>query len=309
MKVFRSLDEIKDIKETVVAVGNFDGIHVGHQELIRRTVKSAKISGIKSAVFTFNNHPKNVLAGKRVIKNIMYPEDKINMLKKMGIDYVFSIDFDYRISHTPAEQFITDILIEKFKMKEMYCGFNYHFGYKAEGNTDLLVKLGQKHGFGIHVMDPVRIDGQVVSSSLIRSLIDKGNVDEAKIMLGRNYAIGGEVVRGNMIGRTIGFPTSNILIDETMVTPSNGVYITKCNYNMVQYPGITNVGIKPTIGDNKRVIETHIFDFNKDIYGRMIKVEFVKKIRDEMKFPSVEALAEQIQNDCQTARDYHEEVE
>ena len=307
MKVFRSLDEIKDIKETVVAVGNFDGIHVGHQELIRRTVKSAKISGIKSAVFTFNNHPKNVLAGKRVIKNIMYPEEKITMLKKMGIDYVFSIDFDYQISHTPAEQFITDILIDKFKMKEMYCGFNYNFGYKAEGDTDLLVKMGQKHGFGIHVMDPVRVDGQVVSSSLIRSLINEGNVDEARIMLGRNYAIGGEVVRGNMIGRTIGFPTSNILIDETMVTPSNGVYITKCNYNMVQYPGITNVGIKPTIGDNKRVIETHIFDFNKDIYGRMIKVEFVKKIRDEMKFPSVDALAEQIQNDCQTARDYHEE--
>lgn len=307
MKVFRSLDEIKDIKETVVAVGNFDGIHVGHQELIRRTVKSAKISGIKSAVFTFNNHPKNVLAGKRVIKNIMYPEEKITMLKKMGIDYVFSIDFDYQISHTPAEQFITDILIDKFKMKEMYCGFNYNFGYKAEGDTDLLVKMGQKHGFGIHVMDPVRVDGQVVSSSLIRSLINDGNVDEARIMLGRNYAIGGEVVRGNMIGRTIGFPTSNILIDETMVTPSNGVYITKCNYNMVQYPGITNVGIKPTIGDNKRVIETHIFDFNKDIYGRMIKVEFVKKIRDEMKFPSVDALAEQIQNDCQTARDYHEE--
>ena len=308
MKVFKSLDDIKDIKETVVAVGNFDGIHVGHQALIKRTVKSARISGIKSAVFTFNNHPKNVLAGKRVIKNIMYPEEKLEMLKKMGIDYVFSIDFDYSISHTPPEEFITEILMKKLRMKELYCGFNYHFGFKAEGDTDLLMKVGRRRGFSIHVMEPVKVMGRVVSSTLIRELIANGRIDEANIMLGRNYSMGGEVVRGNMIGRTIGFPTSNILIDEAMVTPSNGVYITKCNYNFIEYPGITNVGIKPTIGDNKRVVETHIFDFNKDIYGRMIKVEFVKKIRDEMKFPSVDALAEQIQADCQTARNYHEEI-
>ncbi len=309
MKVFRSLDDIQNIKETVVALGNFDGIHVGHQELIRRAVKSARITGMKSAVFTFNNHPKNVVAGKRVIKNIMYYDEKVEMMKKMGIDYLFSIDFDYHISHTSPEDFVTDILMDKLKMKEAYCGFNYRFGYQAKGDTDLLMKMGRRRGFSLHVIDPVKVKGQVVSSTLIRELIAEGKVDEVRLMLGRNYSIGGEVVKGNMIGRTIGFPTSNILIDEAMVTPSNGVYITLCDYNFKQYEGVTNVGIKPTIGDNKRVIETHIFDFNKDIYGRMIKVEFIKKIRDEMKFPSVDELAEQIQRDCQTARDYHEEEE
>lgn len=308
MKVFRSLDDIKNIKETVVALGNFDGIHVGHQELLKRAVKSAKITGMKSAVFTFNNHPKNVVAGKRVVRNIMYYDEKIEMFRHLGIDYVFSIDFDYDISHTEPEDFIINILMDKLKMKEAFCGFNYRYGYQAKGDTDLLMKVGRRRGFSLHVIDPVRVKGQIVSSSLIRELIAEGKVDECRLMLGRNYSVGGEVVRGNMIGRTIGFPTSNILIDESMVTPSNGVYITRCNYNFKQYEGITNVGIKPTIGDNKRVIETHIFDFNKDIYGREIKVEFIKKIRDEMKFPSVDDLAEQIQRDCQTAREYHEEI-
>ena len=239
----------------------------------------------------------------------MYYEEKVEMLRHLGIDYLFSIDFDYSISHTDPEDFIINVLMDKLKMKEVYCGFNYRFGYQAKGDTDLLMKVGRRRGFSIHVMDPVRVKGQIVSSTLIRDLILEGKVDECRLMLGRNYSIGGEVVRGNMIGRTIGFPTSNILIDENMVTPSNGVYITRCNYNFKQYEGITNVGIKPTIGDNKRVIETHIFDFNNDIYGREIKVEFIKKLRDEMKFPSVDALAEQIQNDCKAAREYHEEDE
>ena len=141
MKVFRSLDDIQNIKETVVALGNFDGIHVGHQELLRRTVKSARITGMKSAVFTFNNHPKNVVAGKRVIKNIMYYDEKVEMMKKIGIDYLFSIDFDYNISHTSPEDFVTDILMDKRKMKEADCGFNYRVGYQAKGDTDLLMNM------------------------------------------------------------------------------------------------------------------------------------------------------------------------
>ena len=307
MRIFKSLEDISNIKETVVAVGNFDGIHKGHQELIRRAVKSAKVSGRKSAVFTFNNHPKNVIAGKRVIKNIMYWDDKVELLRSLGIDYLFSIDFDYEINHMSAMDFIEKVLLEKLKMKEIYCGFNYRYGHLAEGDTALLMKAGRRKGFGINVIEPVKIKGQVFSSTLIRQMIDEGRMDECRMFLGRYYSIGGEVVRGNMIGRTIGFPTSNILIDESMVTPPNGVYITHCNYNFKQYKGVTNVGIKPTIGDNKRVIETNIFDFDKDIYGRYIKVEFIKKIRAEMKFPNVEALARQIDHDCQTAREYHEE--
>ena len=255
MKVFNTIEEIINIKETVVALGNFDGVHKGHQELIKRTVKSAKMAGLKSAVFTFTNHPKNVLAGKPVIKNILYQEDKIDIIKKLGVDYLFSMEFNELIMHMSTEDFIKKILIDSFKMKEAYCGFNYHFGYKAEGDPEILIKAGIKLGFGIHVLEPFKIDGNLVSSTFIRNLITEGRVEECEKYMGRNYSIGGQVVVGNKIGRTIGFPTSNILIDETMVTPSHGVYVTHCNYNGTQYQGITNVGIKPTIGDDKKNIE------------------------------------------------------
>lgn len=308
MKQFNSLDEIKNIKETVVALGNFDGVHKGHQELIRRTVKSAKMAGLKSAVFTFANHPKNVLAGKPVIKNILYLEDKAEIIKSLGVDYLFSLEFNEIIQHLSAEEFIQKLLIGAFKMREAYCGFNYHFGYKAEGNPETLIKSGMRDGFGIHVLEPFKIDGNLVSSSFIRKLIADGRVGECKKYMGRNYTVGGEVVVGNKIGRTIGFPTSNILIDETMVTPAHGVYVTYCNYNGTCYRGITNVGIKPTIGDNKKNIETHIFNFSKDLYGKQIQVEFLERIRPEIKFGSVSALAQQIEKDCREAERYHQRL-
>lgn len=306
MKIFNSLDEIKNIKETVVALGNFDGVHIGHQELIKRTVKSAKMAGLKSAVFTFTNHPKNVLAGKPVIKNILYLEDKAQIIKSLGVDYLFSIEFNEKIMHLSAEAFIQTLLLDSFKMREAYCGFNYHFGYKAEGNPEILMKMGIRDGFGIHVLEPFKIDGNLVSSTFIRNLIAEGRVDECMKYMGRNYTVGGEVIVGNKIGRTIGFPTTNILIDDAMVTPSHGVYVTYCNYNGTQYQGITNVGIKPTIGDDKKNIETHIFNFGTDLYGKKIRVEFLKKIRPEIKFESFDELAAQIKNDCIEAKHYHQ---
>ena len=308
MKQFNTLDEIKNIKETVVALGNFDGVHRGHQELIKRTVKSAKMAGLKSAVFTFANHPKNVLAGKPVIKNILYPEDKASIIQSMGVDYLFSLEFNEIVQHLSAEEFIEKLLVGAFRMREAYCGFNYRFGYKAEGSPETLMKTGLKDGFGIHVLEPFKIDGNLVSSSFIRNLIAEGRVGECKKYMGRNYSVGGEVVVGNKIGRTIGFPTSNILIDETMVTPEHGVYVTYCNYNGVCYQGVTNVGIKPTIGDNKKNIETHIFNFSKELYGKEIRVEFLERIRPEIKFNSVDELAKQIDMDCAEAERYHKQI-
>lgn len=308
MKQFNTLEEIKDIKETVIALGNFDGVHKGHQELIRRTVKSARMAGLKSAVFTFTNHPKNVLAGRPVIKNIMYPEDKAEIIKSLGVDYLFSLEFNKFIQHLSAEEFVQKLLIDTFKMREAYCGFNYHYGYKAEGNPETLIRAGLKAGFGIHVLEPYKIDGNLVSSTLIRKLIREGKVGECPKYMGRNYSVRGEVVVGNKIGRTIGFPTSNLLIDETMVTPAHGVYVTYCIYNGVYYQGVTNVGIKPTIGDNKKNIETHIFNFSSELYGKQIRVEFLERLRPEMKFNSVQELSEQIARDCEKAKLYHEQL-
>jgi riboflavin kinase/FMN adenylyltransferase len=190
-------------------------------------------------------------------------------------------------------------------MKQAYCGFNYKFGYKAEGTPEVLMHEGIEKGFGIHVLEPFEIDGNLVSSTFIRNLIAEGKVDQCMKYMGRNYAIGGEVVVGNKIGRTIGFPTSNLIIDENMVTPPNGVYVTYCTYNGVRYPSVTNVGVKPTIGDYKKNVETHIFNFNKELYGKKIRVEFLEKTRDEKKFESVEELSKQITSDCIMAKDYH----
>ncbi|MDD2215987.1 MAG: bifunctional riboflavin kinase/FAD synthetase [Eubacteriales bacterium] len=307
MKLFLSLDEIINIEETVVALGNFDGVHKGHQELIRRTVNSAIGANLKSAVFTFNNHPKNELAGKQVVKNILYQDEKIKILKDLGVDYLISIDFNKCIQNMKPKDFTRNILVKSLRMKEVYCGFNYRFGRKGEGNAETLMKVGMAEGFGIHILEPYMVRGQIVSSTLIRNHISNGDVHQCLAFMGRYYSTRGTVIPGNRLGRTFGFPTSNITVDEEMVTPANGVYITFCNYNGIKYPSVTNVGMKPTIEKERKSknMETHIFGFNKDIYGNEIRVEFLERIRDEIKFENVEALTNQIKEDCLTAASYH----
>lgn len=305
MVIFNSLDEIENIANTVVALGNFDGVHKGHQALITRTVKTAEAANLKSAVFTFSNHPKNVNSGELVVKNILYFDEKARIIENLGVDYLFNISFDEYIRSMRPIDFIDNILIGKFRMKQAYCGFNYRFGYKAEGTPEILMHEGIEKGFGIHVLEPFQIDSNLVSSTFIRNLIADGKVDQCIKYMGRNYTIGGEVVIGNKIGRTIGFPTSNLIIDENMVTPPNGVYVTYCTYNGVRYPSVTNVGVKPTIGDFKKNVETHIFNFNKELYGKIIRVEFLGKTRDEKKFETVEDLSKQITKDCIMAKAYH----
>lgn len=305
MKIYNSMDEIFNMEPTVVALGNFDGVHKGHQELISTTVKMSKELGIKSAIFTFSNHPKNLLTGNFSVKNILYPEDKANIIERLGIDYLFSIPFTASIMNMSPQEFIEKLLMDKMNCRAVVTGYNYRFGHEAKGTPLFLKKIGEEKGFGVSVIDPVTVEGEVVSSSLIRQLISEGDMDRCFNLLGRFYSIGGTVVVGNKIGRTIGFPTSNILIDESMVTPAHGVYITYCKYNGEVYPSITNVGLKPTIGDNKKTVETHIFNFNKELYGKKIRVEFVKKTRSEIKFSGVEELSKQIMRDCNAAKKYH----
>lgn len=307
MKVFNSLDEIKDIDETVVALGNFDGVHKGHQQIIERTVKSAQAAGLRSAVFTFSNHTSTLLENVPPVKNILYAEEKAKIIESMGVDYMFNIPFTKEILMMSPEAFIDEILIKKFRIREAYCGFNYSFGYKASGTPEVLMHEGLEKGFGIHVQEPYKIDDVVVSSTYIRGLIEEGDMEKCARFMGRLYEIGGEVVVGNKLGRTIGFPTSNIMIDESMVSPPNGVYITYCTYNGIKYPSVTNVGVKPTIGKYHKNVETHIFNFDKELYGKNIYVEFVKCTRPERKFDSVEELSRQIEQDCIMAKAYHRE--
>ena len=305
MIVFESLDEIKIDGQTAVALGNFDGVHVGHQALIREAVSKAKETGCKSCVFTFSTHPKNLIPGTKEVKNIIYPEEKAALLEKMGIDYMVHVPFVKEIMTMSPERFVKELLVDKMHAQEVICGFNYRFGFKGAGDTKELRILGAQYGFHVNEMKAVSIDGDIVSSTLIRNMIKAGEMEECARYLGRNYDIGGEVVVGNKLGRTLGFPTSNIMIDETMVTPPNGVYVTYCIYNGIKYPSVTNVGVKPTIGTFKKNMETHIFNFNKELYVKMIKVEFVKKTRDEVKFNNIEELSAQIDRDCREAKAYH----
>jgi riboflavin kinase/FMN adenylyltransferase len=307
MIIFTELADIKNIEKTAVAMGNFDGMHKGHAELIGRTAEGAARSGLKSAVFTFANHPKNALAGKNIVKNIQYPDDKAAMIRDIGVDYLFSVPFSEELHHMRREAFVRELLLGVFNMAEAFCGFNFHYGYKAGGDADSLRADGALLGFPVHVMEAVRVDGEIVSSSLIRSLIAEGRVEECARFSGWDYFIKGTVVPGNRMGRTFGFPTLNIGMDDAMVVPAHGVYVTICSVGRENYAGVTNVGVRPTVtGSGTRTVETHLLDFSGDLYGKPVRVVFLKKIRDEKRFESSEALTLRIKEDCRVAREYHE---
>lgn len=306
MEIFETLEAIQNIKPTAVALGNFDGVHLGHQELIKQAVKKAGDAGLKSAVFTFSNHPKDLLPKEKKVKNILVKSDKERIIESLGVDYLFNVPFTRRIMTMSPAAFVEELLLDKFNMKAAFCGFNYHFGHKAQGNPEVLRQMGARHGYEVTEIPPYKIKGEIVSSSLIRTLIASGQVEQCKTYMGRHYAIGGEVVVGNRLGKKLGFPTSNLVIDPSMVTPPNGVYVTCCTYNGVRYPSVTNVGHKPTIGHYNKNVETHIFDFDKELYGKQITVEFLQKTRDEVKFDSVEELSAQIVRDCRQASAYHQ---
>lgn len=308
MRIFETLEEIHDLEPTAVALGNFDGVHLGHQELIKHTVEKAKADGLKAAVFTFSNHPKNLLPKEKRVKSILTTSEKEDIIASLGVDYLFNVPFTKAIMSMDPVDFIDELLIGRFNMKAAFCGFNYHFGFKALGSPEVLRKEGEAKGFEVCEMAPYKIKGDIVSSSLIRTLVASGQVEKCKTYMGRHYDIGGEVVVGNRLGRKLGFPTSNLIIDPDMVTPPNGVYVTNCIYNGVSYPSVTNVGIKPTIGTYNKNVETHIFNFDKELYGKHITVEFLKKTRDEVKFDDVRDLSEQIVRDCREARAYHEKL-
>ena len=308
MKIFTELYQIEEMEPTAVALGNFDGVHLGHQRLIKEAVDYAARNGVKSAVFTFSNHPKDLLPKAKKVKNILYKNEKAEIIASLGVDYLFEIPFTKAIMTMDPVYFIDHILINRFNMKAAFCGFNYRFGLEAAGNPDVLRNVGTDRGFEVFEMDPYKIKGNIVSSSLIRTLIASGQVEQCKTYMGRNYEIGGEVVVGNRLGRKLGFPTSNLVIDTSMVTPPNGVYVTFCDYNGVKYPSVTNVGNKPTIGHFNKNVETHIFDFDKELYGKKIIVEFLKKTRDEVQFDNIKDLSEQIVRDCREGKIYHEKL-
>ena len=306
MIIVRTLEELNNMPPVAVALGSFDGVHLGHQALIKRTAELAKDMGLETAVFTFSNHPRDLIPGSEKVKNILYREEKESLMAGLGVCYLIDIPFTEEIMKMSPRDYVENLLLEKVNAKAICCGFNHRFGHKAEGNPEFLSALGEELGFKVYVMEPFVINNKLVSSTLIRDLIAKGEVSHCPELMGRYYAVSGDVVVGNRLGKSLGFPTSNLIIDESMVTPPNGVYITYCTYNGVRYKSVTNVGVKPTVGKFEKNIETHIFDFDKELYGKRILVEFLLKTRDEERFENIEELKKQIIKDCEEAKAYHE---
>ena len=296
MDTITSIEKIDTIKESVVTIGNFDGIHKGHQVLIEKATEYAKKNNVISTVFTFNNHPVNYFKPNS-IKNIITNNDKIKILKTMGVDYIINIPFDEYMTKISGYDFVKDILIDKLGAKKIIVGHDFTFARNKEGNIDLLKELSKKNGFLLEIVNPVKIDDIRISSSYIRKLILDGKVEDARKYLGRNYKLSGEVIHSKKLGRTIGFPTANISIDENIIIPKVGIYATKVYVNGTIYYGATNVGYNPTVNGNKLSIETNILEFNDDIYGKVITIEFLERIRDEKKFNGIEELKEQLQKD------------
>ncbi len=279
-----------------VALGSFDGLHSGHLSLVNKIIELANENKGRSIVYTFKNHPRTLIKGATPPKLLMDNESKEEILEALGVDLIYFEEFNEEYMKLTPEGFIK-YLCEKFKVKGIVVGFNYRFGYKNIGNIEMLKELSTKYGYELYVMEPCNYEDEVISSSRIRNELLNGNINKAMKMLNRPYFIKGKVVHGKKLGRTIGFPTANLDYSKEALIPRKGVYYTNVQWQGKIYKGITSVGNNPTVNGDKLTIETYILDFNNDLYGHNIKVYFIKKIRDEKKFNSIDDLVIQLKKD------------
>ncbi|HHT98443.1 MAG TPA: bifunctional riboflavin kinase/FAD synthetase [Clostridiales bacterium] len=290
-------------KNTAITLGKFDGLHLGHQLLINK-VKAFKDSGYNALMFTFNMNPISLDSDKN-IKLLFTEDEKIRLANKFGMDYFISYPFTDIIKNMSAEDFITEILVKQLDAKVIVVGSDYRFGYKRTGDIKLLKELGNKLGFEIVVFDKLKIDNTIVSSTKIRESLAIGDIEKVNKFLGRPYSIYGKVEHGNRIGRTIGAPTINIRPDKNKAVPIIGVYVSKTNIDNIEYQSITSIGYKPTVTDGKTLwVETFIFDYDNDLYGRFVEVKLYKLLREEKKFSSIEELKEQMSIDIKKSKNY-----
>lgn len=285
---------------TSAGIGNFDGIHLGHKKIIDAVKCHSRENSTRSCVITFNPHPQKVL-GRKDLSLIFPLERRFEMLEATGIDAVVCLNFTRELSKVSAENFIKDILLDRLKIKDIVVGPGFSFGHKRKGNVDLLRSMGETLGFNTVVAEVARVDDQVVSSSAIRKLVRDGEISEANRFFGYDYYIEGVVVEGERRGRKLGFPTVN-LDTEWEILPRPGVYATYVRLPDGFHESITNIGVRPTFEESRLTVETHLFDFNNDLYGKKVGVSFVERLRDEKRFASVDELVAQIEHDVAAVR-------
>jgi len=300
------ITDLKNIRQkfdnSILTLGNFDGLHLGHQELVKTIIRRAKETGALSMVVTFRPHPLKILAPEKCPPLISIYEEKIGLFEKLGIDVLVKIPFTLEFSAMSPEDFVKDVLCHTLGAKEIFVGYNYRFGKGRQGDIQTLRKLGVKYGFTVREIEQLAIDGEVVSSTKIRTLLRDGEVEHAAKLLGRPYAITGIVVKGDGRGKSLGFPTANIAPKHSII-PADGVYAVRLMVRERAYDGIANIGLRPTFNKKTLAIEVHVFGFNEDIYGEDISLYFIKKIRQEKKFKNAEALVTQIKSDIEAARE------
>ena len=305
MRVFHKLEEITPhLEKTAVAIGNFDGVHLGHGELLQKTRQRGQANGAQVTVLTFFPHPVEVLNPSKKLERLTTTEEKLELLENYGVDFVLVEKFDATLSSLSPSQFFERYLVEGLKAASVHVGFNFKFGKGREGNTQVLRELCQKRGMVLCVEPPFEIEATKIDSSSVRHLISLGEVDRAALWLGRPYAVRGQVQHGDHRGTGLGFPTANLHFPKEKVRPKNGVYVTRAEWQRQIFRSVTNVGVRPTFGDGAKSvsrIEVHLLEFSARLYDELLKVEFLKRIRDERKFPSIQALKAEIHADVAVA--------
>jgi len=302
MSVIINLEQFNQtLRNPVLTIGNFDGVHKGHLSLFDLVKQRAKAINGQSTLMTFDPHPIKVMKPNNAPPLITLTQQKLELIEEAHIDMIFCIPFTRQFASISARNFVQDILVDKIGIKEIVVGYDYTFGSGREGGIELLQNMGKELDFRVHVVAPIYVENILVSSTSIRNLVQEGKLHEAKRLLGRNYQVGGTVIKGkNRGGRLLGFPTANLaLIDE--LVPKRGVYVVKVLVEDRFYDGLTNIGYNPTFGDGVFSVETHILNFQEDLLGKQIRVKFIERLRDEKTFESLEDLIAQIERDIARA--------
>lgn len=310
MIVARTIDELRDaVQGAAVTIGNFDGVHKGHQKLIGLTCDKAQAGNLTSVVVTFDPHPLRVLTGRKTPPFITLIDQKLELISQYGPQVALVIRFTKELAALSPKEFVRQYLVEGLGMKELVIGHDYHMGKGRSGNYDTLVELGREMGFNVERLEPVTVEDAIVSSTRIRDLVQAGDVWDALPLLGRFYQVAGEVVHGmNRGGRLLGFPTANLkLVDELF--PKPGVYAIWVEVDGEPHKGVANIGKNPTFGNDALSVEAHLLDYSGDLYGRDIRVHFVQRIRDERKFNGIDELKERIGKDISIGRQILSEPE
>jgi len=305
LKIYQSLNEFKPSRKTIVTLGTFDGVHLGHNVILDKICKTAKQENLESVLLTFFPHPRLIVSNDSEIKMLNTMAEKAILLEQKGIQNFIIHPFDKLFSELSPREFVEQVLIKQLNIQKIIIGYDHKFGKNRAADFNDLIAFGKEFGFEVEEISAKQINEVSVSSTKIRNSLLEGNISLANTYLGYSYMLSGIVVKGNQLGRTIGFPTANIEISENYkLIPKNGVYIVSAILNNQTIFGMMNIGIKPTLGDNVPTIEVHLLNFSEDIYGQKIQVNVIERLRDEQKFESFEALKSQLEIDKTNTLDY-----